>query len=129
VPVIFAFHGYPWVIHPMVHRRANEERFHVRGFLDRGTTTTPFDMVVLNKMSRYHLAIDALNYIPRFRLDASGVIDEFNRKLAEHHVYIREHLEDMPEIRDWRWTPDFVDPSGPLPPAGRTASDQAFTNA
>ncbi|HYL27463.1 MAG TPA: phosphoketolase family protein [Candidatus Nitrosotalea sp.] len=108
-PVVFAFHGYPWVIHPMVHRRANEERFHVRGFLDRGTTTTPFDMVVLNKMSRYHLAIDALNYASRFRSRAMGVVDEFNRKLDEHQLYIREHLQDMPEIRNWRWTPDFSD--------------------
>ncbi len=128
-PVVFAFHGYPWVIHPMVHGRANEERFHVRGFLDRGTTTTPFDMVVLNKMSRYHLAIDALKYIARLRSSVSDVIDAFNRKLEEHHDYIREHLEDMPEIRRWHWTADFSDPTEPAPPAGGGGSSQAFTDA
>ena len=103
-PVIFAFHGYPWVIHPMVHGRANEDRFHVHGFIDRGTTTTPFDMVVLNKMSRYHLAIDALKYVGRLRSETADVIDAFNAKLEEHHSYIREHLHDMPEIENWRWT-------------------------
>ena len=128
-PVVFAFHGYPWVIHPMVHNRANEERFHVRGFLDRGTTTTPFDMVVLNKMSRYDLAIDALNYIARLRSTASDTIDAFKRKLEEHHDYIREHLQDMPEIRNWHWTPDFRDPSEPAPPASADGVVQAFTDA
>ncbi len=128
VPVIFAFHGYPWVIHPMVHGRANEERFHVRGFLDRGTTTTPFDMVVLNKMSRYHLAIDALHYIARLRSTVSDVIDAFNLKLNEHHDYIREHLQDMPEIRNWHWTPDFSDPVAPAPAAAGSLG-QAFTDA
>jgi xylulose-5-phosphate/fructose-6-phosphate phosphoketolase len=127
VPVIFAFHGYPWVIHPMVHGRASEERFHVRGFIDRGTTTTPFDMVVLNKMSRYHLAIDALHYLSRLRSDVSEVIDEFNLKLTEHHYYIREHLEDMPDIRNWHWTPDFSDPTGP--PRMANAPNQAFTDS
>ena len=99
--VVFAFHGYRWLIHSMVHGRANEARFHVRGFNDEGTTTTPFDMVVLNKMSRFHLAIDALKHVPRLRSQASDVIDMFNRKLYEHHAYIRQHFEDMPEIRNW----------------------------
>ncbi len=103
-PVVFAFHGYPWVIHPMVHRRANEERFHVRGFIDRGTTTTPFDMVVLNEMSRFHLAMLALKYVLRLRSETGDVVDAFERKLNEHHEYIREHLEDMPEIKNWTWT-------------------------
>jgi len=85
-PVIFAFHGYRWVIHTMVHGRANEARFHVRGFRDRGTTTTPFDMVVLNKMSRYHLAMDALKYVTRLRSQVSEVMDFFMRKIDEHHT-------------------------------------------
>jgi len=103
-PVIFAFHGYPWVIHPMVHGRPNEDRFHVHGFIDRGTTTTPFDMVVLNKMSRYHLAIDALKYVSRLRSQSADVIDAFNATLQAHHSYIREHLHDMPDVENWRWT-------------------------
>jgi xylulose-5-phosphate/fructose-6-phosphate phosphoketolase len=113
VPVIFAFHGYRWVIHPMVHGRANESRFHVRGFMDRGTTTTPFDMVVRNKMSRFHLAMDALKHVARRRSHASDVIDMFNRKLYEHQTYIREQLQDLPEIRNWRWTGDFTEPTKP----------------
>ena len=115
VPVIFAFHNNRWLIHTMVHGRSNEDRFHVRGYMDQGTTTTPFDMVVLNKMSRFHLAIDALKYVSRLRSQASDVIDMFNRKLYEHHGYIRQHLEDMPEIRDWAWTADFREASGPPP--------------
>ena len=112
-PVIFAFHNNRWLIHTMVHGRSNESRFHVRGYMDQGTTTTPFDMVVLNKMSRFHLAIDALKYVSRLRSEVSDIVDTFNRKLYEHHDYIRQHLEDMPEIRNWQWTADFSDPSAP----------------
>jgi xylulose-5-phosphate/fructose-6-phosphate phosphoketolase len=129
VPIIFAFHGYPWVIHPMVHGRANEGRFHVRGFIDRGTTTTPFDMVVLNRMSRFHLAIDALKYASRLRSEVSDVIDTFNLKLYEHHSYIREHLQDMPEIRNWHWTSDFSDPTAPPPLAKGHPAGQLFSDA
>ena len=110
-PVIFAFHNNRWLIHTMVHGRSNEARFHVRGYMDRGTTTTPFDMVVLNEMSRFHLAIDALKHVPRLRSEVLDAVDMLNRKLYEHHGYIREHLEDMPEIRNWRWTADFSEAS------------------
>ncbi|MGA8152102.1 MAG: phosphoketolase family protein [Terriglobales bacterium] len=116
-PVIFAFHNNRWLIHTMVHGRSNESRFHVRGFMDRGTTTTPFDMVVMNKMSRFQLAIDALKYVSRLRSQVSDVVDMFNRKLYEHHDYIRQHLEDLPEIRNWQWTDDFSEPDAPPPPA------------
>jgi len=126
--VIFAFHNNRWLIHSMVHGRSNESRFHVRGYMDRGTTTTPFDMVVLNEMSRYHLAIDALNQLPNMRLAAADAVELFERKLFEHQVYIREHLEDMPEIRNWRWTDDFSESDGPVPlakghPRGALFSD------
>jgi xylulose-5-phosphate/fructose-6-phosphate phosphoketolase len=112
----------------MVHGRSNESRFHVRGYMDRGTTTTPFDMVVLNEMSRFHLAVDALAHVPRLRAEASAALDLFNRKLYEHHDYIRRHLEDMPEIRNWRWTADFNEPDSPPPlakghPRANTFSD------
>jgi xylulose-5-phosphate/fructose-6-phosphate phosphoketolase len=128
-PVIFAFHNNRWLIHTLVHARSNESRFHVRGFTDRGTTTTPFDMVVLNKMSRYHLAIDALKYIPRLRSQAGDVVDTFNRKLYEHHDYIRDHLEDMPEIQNWHWTPDFEQPTAPPELAKGQSRKSLFTDS
>jgi xylulose-5-phosphate/fructose-6-phosphate phosphoketolase len=129
VPVIFAYHGYTWAIHSMVHGRANEARFHVRGFVDQGTTTTPFDMVVLNRMSRYHLAIEALKYIPRLHAQAANAADLFERKLGEHRVYIREHLEDLPEIENWRWTSDWSEPAGPAPLAKGQPTAQVFSDA
>ena len=129
VDVIFAFHGYRWLIHSMVHGRANEARFHVRGFNDEGTTTTPFDMVVLNKMSRFHLAIDALKHVPRLRSQASDAIDMFNGKLYEHHAYIRQHFQDMPEIRNWSWTKDFSEPAAPAPLAKGQPRAQLFTDS
>ncbi|GHO48215.1 hypothetical protein KSX_63780 [Ktedonospora formicarum] len=103
-PVVFAFHGYPRAIHEIIHGRANAPRFHVRGFNEEGTTTTPFDMVVLNSMSRYHLCIEALRRSPRVRSLAAPLIQECNDQLSKHHAYVRSHLEDMPEIRDWVWT-------------------------
>jgi xylulose-5-phosphate/fructose-6-phosphate phosphoketolase len=129
VDVVFAFHGYRWLIHSMVHGRAHEARFHVRGFNDIGTTTTPFDMVVLNKMSRYHLAIDALKHVSRLRSQASDAIDMFNRKLYEHHAYIREHFEDMAEIRNWSWTNDFSDPIAPAPLAKGHPRAQLYSDS
>ena len=127
-PVIFAFHNNRWLIHSVVHGRSREDRFHVRGYMDRGTTTTPFDMVVLNEMSRFHLVIDALKNIPRLRSQAEGVIDMFNRKLYEHNVYIRQHLEDMPEITNWHWTPDFSEPGAPPPLAKGHPRASLFTD-
>ena len=129
IDVVFAFHGYRWLIHSMVHGRANEARFHVRGFNDVGTTTTPFDMVVLNKMSRFHLAIDALKHVPRLRSQASDAIDMFNRKLYEHNAFIRQHFEDMPEIRNWSWTKDFSEPAAPAPLAKGHHRGQLFTDS
>ena len=129
VPVVFAFHGSTWVIHSLVHGRANEARFHVRGFSDCGTTTTPFDMVVLNRMSRFHLAIEALKHSDRLRSSTSSVIELFERKLGEHHAYIREHFEDLPEIRHWHWTDDFSEPSTPPPLAKGQPHGQLFTDA
>jgi xylulose-5-phosphate/fructose-6-phosphate phosphoketolase len=129
VPVIFAYHGNPYVIHSVVHGRSEEARFHTRGFIDQGSTTTPFDMVVLNKMSRFHLAIEALKYVTRLRSTASETIDLFERRLAEHRVYIREQLEDLPEIANWRWTSDFSESNGPVPLAPAHASGQVFSDA
>ena len=102
-PVIFAFHGYPRVIHELVYQRPDDERFHVHGYIEEGTTTTPFDMVVCNKMSRYHLAIDALQRATRLRSRSANLIQQFNNKLIDHAVYVRQHGADMPEIVNWRW--------------------------
>jgi xylulose-5-phosphate/fructose-6-phosphate phosphoketolase len=128
-PVIFAHHGYPAVIHSMMHGRANEARFHVRGFKDAGTTTTPFDMVVLNGISRFDLAKLALTYVPRLRSETSDVIDMFDRKLYEHRSYIRENFEDLPEITNWSWTADFSDPAGPPPLAVGQPRAALFTDS
>ena len=128
-PVIFAFHNNRWLIHTLVHGRSNEGRFHVHGYMDRGTTTTPFDMVVLNEMSRFHLALDALKHIPRLRLAANSAINFFNQELQRHHDYIREHLEDMPEIRNWQWTKDFSNSAAPAPMAKGHPQKAMFTDS
>ncbi len=101
VDVVFAFHGYPGAIHQLVHGRPDVDRFHVRGFIEEGTTTTPFDMTVRNRTSRYHLVMDALNNARRTPRGATDLMDWCKSKLAEHQRYVVEHLEDMPEIRDW----------------------------
>jgi len=103
VEVVFAFHGYARAMHQVLHGRPHPGRFHVRGFNEEGTTTTPFDMVVLNEMSRYHLAIEALRRARR-RPDGAAELEDYCRTmLARHEAYVREHLEDMPEVRDWTW--------------------------
>jgi xylulose-5-phosphate/fructose-6-phosphate phosphoketolase len=104
VDVVFAFHGYQRAIHAIVHGRPHAERFHVRGFNEEGTTTTPFDMVVLNGMSRYHLCMEALRRTKRMASRAPALIEQCQAALAQHHAYSRAHLEDMPEIRDWVWS-------------------------
>jgi xylulose-5-phosphate/fructose-6-phosphate phosphoketolase len=104
VHVIFAFHGYVRIIHDLVHGRPDPARFHVRGFMEEGTTTTPFDMVVLNQMSRYHLAMEAVKRVERVHLQAESFLDFCESKLKEHQEYICTHLDDMPEIKDWKWS-------------------------
>lgn len=100
-PVIFAFHGYTELIYRLIYKRQNHN-FHIHGFNEEGSTTTPFDMTVLNKLDRYHLAIDVLESVDNVP-NANEIIEMFNKKLEEHHSYIREHGEDMPEIRNWSW--------------------------
>ncbi|MBX5226907.1 phosphoketolase family protein [Rhizobium sp. NLR9b] len=102
-PVIFAYHGYPYLIHRLTYKRANHENIHVRGFVEEGTTTTPFDMTVLNQLDRYHLAIEAIERVPGLKEKAKDALAAFHGKLAEHHDYVREYGEDMPEVRDWTW--------------------------
>jgi xylulose-5-phosphate/fructose-6-phosphate phosphoketolase len=103
-PVIFAFHGYPGVIHELLHGREAHDRFHVRGYLEEGTTTTPFDMVVLNKMSRLHLCLDVLRYVPGMLVKQGRLVAHCTELLEEHDRYIREYFDDLPEIKGWVWS-------------------------
>jgi xylulose-5-phosphate/fructose-6-phosphate phosphoketolase len=103
--VIMAWHGYARALHQLLHGRPSPERFHVRGYNEQGTTTTPFDMVVLNKMSRYHLVLEALRRVHKEVPGADELVDFCRGQLDAHSRYIREHFEDLPEIRDWVWTP------------------------
>ncbi len=101
--VVFAFHGYQRAIHEIVHGRPDVDRFHVRGFNEEGTTTTPFDMVVKNGMSRYHLCMEAIRRAPRMAGRAAELTERCTAMLRRHEAHIREHLEDLPEVRDWTW--------------------------
>jgi xylulose-5-phosphate/fructose-6-phosphate phosphoketolase len=102
-PVIFAYHGYPYLIHRLTYSRTNHAGMHVRGYAEEGTTTTPFDMVVLNQLDRFHLAIEAIERVPGLGVTAAHITQQFRDALIEHSRYVRERGEDMPEIRDWVW--------------------------
>jgi len=101
--VIFAFHGYPWLIHRLTYRRTNHSNIHVRGYKEEGTTTTPFDMVVMNDLDRFHLVGDVLDRVPKLSSVAAYGKQAMRNKRIEHRHYIRKHGDDMPEIRDWKW--------------------------
>jgi xylulose-5-phosphate/fructose-6-phosphate phosphoketolase len=105
-PIIFAFHGYPWLIHRLTYRRTNHRNLHVRGYKEEGTTTTPFDMVVLNDVDRFHLVEDVIDRVPHLRARAAYTKQAIRDKLIEHKQYIARHGEDMPEIQEWRWGGD-----------------------
>lgn len=102
-PVIFAFHGYPSLIHRLTYLRNNHRNFHVRGFMEEGTTTTPFDMTVMNELDRFHLAQEAILRVARLQGKADDILDALQEKIAAHHRYVREHGEDLPEVRGWNW--------------------------
>ena len=103
-PIVFAFHGYPWLIHRLTYRRANHDNLHVRGYVEEGTTTTPFDMTVMNRIDRLHLAGDVIDRVPRLRTMGAHVKQMLRNRLIDHKLYIAQHGEDAPEIRDWKWS-------------------------
>jgi xylulose-5-phosphate/fructose-6-phosphate phosphoketolase len=102
-PIIFAFHGYPWLVHRLTYRRTNHRNLHVRGYKEEGTTTTPFDMVVLNDLDRFHLAQDVIDRVPKLRNTGAHVKQIIRDKLIDHQHYIIDHGEDMPEVENWKW--------------------------
>ena len=105
-PVVFAFHGYPWLVHRLTYNRANNQHIHVRGYKEEGTITTAFDMTVLNEMDRFHLAMDVLDRVPQLGNKGAYLKQWLKDKLVEHKQYITHHGEDMPEVRNWQWKAD-----------------------
>src|SRR5207237_10387180 len=103
-PVIFAYHGYPWLIHRLTYSRAGHANFHVRGYKENGTTTTPFDMLVLNDMDRFHLVMDVIDRVPGLARKAATLRQHMVDKRAEHKAYVRLTGEDLPEVRAWAWS-------------------------
>jgi xylulose-5-phosphate/fructose-6-phosphate phosphoketolase len=104
-PIIFNFHGYPWVIHRLTYRRTNHNSIHVRGYKEEGTTTTPFDMCVRNNIDRYQLALDAILRIPRLASIADASRQRYSEQIQKHRLYVAEHGQDLPEVRNWKWSP------------------------
>ena len=102
-PVIFAYHGYPWLIHRLTYRRTNHDNLHVRGYKEEGTITTPFDMAVLNDLDRFHLAMDVIDRLPQLRACSAYLKQELRDKLVDHRRHIEKYGDDLPEVRDWKW--------------------------
>ncbi|HEY2792953.1 MAG TPA: phosphoketolase, partial [Micromonosporaceae bacterium] len=102
-PIIFAYHGYPWLIHRLTYRRTGHDNIHVRGYLEEGSTTTPFDMLVRNELDRFHLVIDVIDRVPGLARRAATLRQDMVDKLAEHHDYVRRTGEDLPEVTGWTW--------------------------
>jgi len=103
IPVIFAFHGYPWLIHRLTYRRNNHHNIHVRGYKEEGTTTTPFDMCVLNNIDRFQLTLDAITRVPRLAAQADAARQWYSEAIQRHKLYVAENGDDLPEVRNWRW--------------------------
>jgi xylulose-5-phosphate/fructose-6-phosphate phosphoketolase len=102
-PVIFAFHGYPWLIHRLTYRRHNHDNIHVRGYKEEGTTTTPFDMCVLNNIDRFQLSLDTISRVPRLAPQVEAARQWHSEQIQRHKLYVAQHGDDLPEIRSWRW--------------------------
>jgi xylulose-5-phosphate/fructose-6-phosphate phosphoketolase len=115
-PVIFAYHGYPWLIHRLTYRRAGHANIHVRGYIEEGTTTTPFDMVVMNNMDRFHLVMDVIDRVPGLSRRAAWLRQDMADTRVRHRAWNREHGEDLPEVRDWAWPQPESAPDVPRVP-------------
>jgi xylulose-5-phosphate/fructose-6-phosphate phosphoketolase len=102
-PIIFAFHGYPWLIHRLTYRRTNHVNLHVRGYKEEGTTTTPFDMTVLNDLDRFHLVMDVIDRVPGLGTRYAHLKQDMRDMLVEHRQYVCEHGDDLPLVKDWKW--------------------------
>jgi xylulose-5-phosphate/fructose-6-phosphate phosphoketolase len=102
-PIIFAYHGYPWLIHRLTYRRHGHDNLHVRGYKEEGTTTTPFDMVMLNDLDRFHLVMDVIDRVPGLGQQAGRLRQSMEDERLRHRLYTREHGEDAPDVRDWVW--------------------------
>jgi len=102
-PVVFAYHGYPWLIHRLTYRHTNHVNFHVRGYKEEGTTTTPFDMVMLNDLDRFHLVIDVIDRVPGLSAHAAHLRQQMVDARIKARLWTREHGEDLPEISSWTW--------------------------
>jgi len=102
-PVIFAYHGYPWLVHRLTYRRRNHYNLHVRGYKEEGTTTTPFDMVMLNDMDRFHLVMDVIDRVPGLGTRAAALRQHMADERLRHRAYTREHGDDPADVRDWAW--------------------------
>jgi xylulose-5-phosphate/fructose-6-phosphate phosphoketolase len=103
-PIVLAYHGYPRLIHELTYRRTNHRNLHVRGYKEEGTTTTPFDMVMLNDLDRYHLVMDVIDRVPTLGASAADVREAMVAKRAEARAYTRERGDDLPDVRNWTWT-------------------------
>jgi len=110
-PIIFAFHGYPWLIHRLTYRRTNHKNLHVRGYKEEGTTTTPFDMCVLNQIDRFNLARDVIERVESIGAEAAYVSEEIRARLIDHRDYVTTHGDDMPEINNWKWSGASAQPA------------------
>jgi xylulose-5-phosphate/fructose-6-phosphate phosphoketolase len=122
-PIIFAFHGYPWLIHRLTYRRKNHNNLHARGYKEEGTTTTPFDMVVRNDMDRFHLVMDVIDRVPKLHYKGAHIKQKLRDKLVEHVHYISKYGDDMPEIRDWKWP--YSGAASPEQPGETKSTDAA----
>jgi xylulose-5-phosphate/fructose-6-phosphate phosphoketolase len=103
-PIIFAYHGYPWLIHRLTYRRTNHHNLHVRGYKEEGTTTTPFDMLVRNDLDRFHLVADVVDRVPKLSYKAAYIKQAVRDRLIEHKEYISKFGQDLPQIREWKWS-------------------------
>ena len=102
-PIVFAYHGYPWLIHRLTYRRTNHGNLHVRGYKEEGTTTTPFDMVMLNDLDRFHLVIDVIDRVPGLAAEVAGLRQHMSDERLRYRAWTREHGDDHPDVRDWTW--------------------------